>query len=574
MVSPHDFQPPVPSSVTPQPSPDAPLSAAMQQRIKILLQEVKGALQRHQLSPEVEAEIASLVCSLELEQAPDLVPKLLTEAIAHKTLSPQAQKQVQTIVLKHLQQQRASILVERVRDALQNEALSDKVQTELSLLLSLLPHASNRPDLIDEFDLAISALINPIPADQPRNLRFSRNLRKQLAVQLQQNPNPLWSIASAAGSSHNRLVAGLSWFLVVFTIVPTIVSAIFFVSGVTRQYNEIQDLQLQLANTRDQLAADASQVANLTSQLNTSRQELVSLQKSKIKADPLPPESLLGLVGQQQEIQQQLQASLTQTQTTLNGLTTQLRSSLLALRSDTGNGDIETLRTSLDNQLETAIAQLNRVQAEPILQDGGAESLTIANLGTQMEQLQAELDAVDQSLTNITTSMAEAVVTPSSTPTPTPTPTPTATSIPTPAADTPIGTSNDVDTALLNLFSSLIKSINNVNFPLILAVVATGALGSFVSVIVRANEFIDREQKAGLDLFLVGFFRPIVGMAFAFFLVAVLESGILSGFLAINTVKPDKKIYLYVAIAFVAGFSERLVKDIVGQTASMVGPKE
>ena len=545
-----------------------PLPAAMQQRIRTLLQEVRGALQRHQLSPEVETEIARLVTELEPGQAPHLVPQLLAEAIAHHTLSPQAQQQVQTLVLKQMRPQRSSILVEQVRDALQNEILADPVQTELSQLLALLPHASDRPDLMDEFDLAIAALVSPTPANQPRNLRFSRSLRRQLAMQLQQNPNPLRSIVSASGSSHNRLVAGLSWFLLVFTIVPTVMSAIFFASGVTRQYHEIQALEVELADSRDQVAAASDQVATLTNSLNTARQGLVSLQRTQIKADPPPPESLQGLLDQQQTLQQQIETTLSQTQAALKSLDTKLRNSL-----DTVNTEVATAadlpRDELRDQITEALNQLTQLQARPILRDAGSDRPATTALQTQVARLQAELDQVDQAIAAITLAMAEATL-PGSNPPPVPG-SPPAPVAETPVIDIPASTEEDAFLAVLN---TLLNNINNVNLPLILAVVATGALGSFVSVIVRASEFIDQEQKSGLDLFLVGFFRPIVGMAFAFFLVAVLESGIFSGFLSVNAVKPEKKIYLYVAIAFVAGFSERLVKDIVGQTASMVGAKQ
>ncbi|MEO0968380.1 MAG: hypothetical protein AAFX80_08575 [Cyanobacteria bacterium J06639_18] len=95
--------------------------------------------------------------------------------------------------------------------------------------------------------------------------------------------------------------------------------------------------------------------------------------------------------------------------------------------------------------------------------------------------------------------------------------------------------------------------------------VSMGALGSAVSVIVRANKFIEQSQEKHTDLFLTGFFRPIVGMSFAIFTVALIESGIFSG--VFRTSKTENSaVYLYMAIAFVAGFSERLVEDVVLRT--------
>lgn len=95
--------------------------------------------------------------------------------------------------------------------------------------------------------------------------------------------------------------------------------------------------------------------------------------------------------------------------------------------------------------------------------------------------------------------------------------------------------------------------------------VSMGALGSAISVIVRANKFIKQGKEGQSDLFFTGFFRPIVGMSFAIFAVALIESGIFSGIFRIAE-RENRNVYLYMAIAFVAGFSERLVEDVVLKT--------
>ncbi|NJM17239.1 MAG: hypothetical protein HC815_04370 [Richelia sp. RM1_1_1] len=95
--------------------------------------------------------------------------------------------------------------------------------------------------------------------------------------------------------------------------------------------------------------------------------------------------------------------------------------------------------------------------------------------------------------------------------------------------------------------------------------VSMGALGSAVSIIVRANKFIEQGKTGQSDLFFTGFFRPIVGMSFAIFAVALIESGVFSGIFQISA-RENRTIYLYMAIAFIAGFSERLVEDVVLKT--------
>ena len=111
------------------------------------------------------------------------------------------------------------------------------------------------------------------------------------------------------------------------------------------------------------------------------------------------------------------------------------------------------------------------------------------------------------------------------------------------------------------------------SFSLILLAVAMGALGSTISVIVRATTFIRQAQENDNDLFLTGFFRPFVGMSFAIFCVALVEAGIFSGIFDLTNRKDTDRTYFYVAIAFVAGFSERLVRDVVLKTEDTIaGP--
>lgn len=95
--------------------------------------------------------------------------------------------------------------------------------------------------------------------------------------------------------------------------------------------------------------------------------------------------------------------------------------------------------------------------------------------------------------------------------------------------------------------------------------ISMGALGSAVSVIVRANKFIEQSKERQSDLFFTGFFRPFVGMSFAIFAVALIESGVFSGIFTIAK-QENRNVYLYMAIAFIAGFSERLVEDVVLRT--------
>jgi hypothetical protein len=94
-------------------------------------------------------------------------------------------------------------------------------------------------------------------------------------------------------------------------------------------------------------------------------------------------------------------------------------------------------------------------------------------------------------------------------------------------------------------------------------VVVSGSLGSVVSVMVRLRSVDAQNRAKSMAPFFSGFFKPIIGTAFALFIVALFETNIVS-FPSIQSGTPQK--YLYVALAFTAGFSEILVPDILTKT--------
>ena len=89
-----------------------------------------------------------------------------------------------------------------------------------------------------------------------------------------------------------------------------------------------------------------------------------------------------------------------------------------------------------------------------------------------------------------------------------------------------------------------------------------GAAGSVVSITVRIDEF-NRWPPDPSILFFTGLFKPIIGFFFAIFVVLVLNSGIVQ----IGLVE-ERQAYFFLAISFIAGFSERFARDIASQTES------
>jgi hypothetical protein len=106
---------------------------------------------------------------------------------------------------------------------------------------------------------------------------------------------------------------------------------------------------------------------------------------------------------------------------------------------------------------------------------------------------------------------------------------------------------------------------------MLLLVSLAGALGSIVSVLIRIqnHSFNPKVWEPGTFVF-TGLFKPIVGMAFAVFVFAIFNSGIVP----VDVMGPDngpKENLFFLAVAFVAGFSERFAKDIAKETEERYG---
>ena len=95
---------------------------------------------------------------------------------------------------------------------------------------------------------------------------------------------------------------------------------------------------------------------------------------------------------------------------------------------------------------------------------------------------------------------------------------------------------------------------------LVLLVAIAGAVGSAISIMVRIQEYEPLKETDPTILFLIGLFKPIIGVAFALFVFTVLKSQLIP----VQVVTPNE-FYFYTALAFVAGFSERFAKDIVAR---------
>jgi len=94
-----------------------------------------------------------------------------------------------------------------------------------------------------------------------------------------------------------------------------------------------------------------------------------------------------------------------------------------------------------------------------------------------------------------------------------------------------------------------------------------GALGALVSVVTRmsADKFHVRHEVGRGYVQRVAAFRPFIGSVFGLLVYLALEGGVIS---AINVAKPeDDRFAFFLVFAFAAGFSERMVKEVLRSTS-------
>ena len=94
---------------------------------------------------------------------------------------------------------------------------------------------------------------------------------------------------------------------------------------------------------------------------------------------------------------------------------------------------------------------------------------------------------------------------------------------------------------------------------------ALGALGGTVSILARIPRLMEEARPNPVSSFFNGFSKPLIGAAFALFLYLIIQSRLLAFDLDRYSAKE-----LFLALGFLAGFSERLIPDLVRRTETMV----
>ncbi len=99
-------------------------------------------------------------------------------------------------------------------------------------------------------------------------------------------------------------------------------------------------------------------------------------------------------------------------------------------------------------------------------------------------------------------------------------------------------------------------------------IVFSSFLGSVVSVVTRIG-YLDQSSYRPLSIYMNVLFRPLISLAFALFIYAVLQTGLIS-FLGLS-LEGAKGIATLWVVGFLAGYSERFSKDFISETETKMG---
>ncbi len=102
----------------------------------------------------------------------------------------------------------------------------------------------------------------------------------------------------------------------------------------------------------------------------------------------------------------------------------------------------------------------------------------------------------------------------------------------------------------------------------IIILVFSSFLGSVVSVVTRIGN-LDQSSYRPLSVYISVLSRPLISLAFALFIYAILQTGLVS-FLGLSLVGAKGVATLW-AVGFLAGYSERFSRDFISETETKLG---
>jgi hypothetical protein len=116
----------------------------------------------------------------------------------------------------------------------------------------------------------------------------------------------------------------------------------------------------------------------------------------------------------------------------------------------------------------------------------------------------------------------------------------------------------------------VLQLLNKLPIGHIIVLVFSSFLGSVVSVVTRIGN-LEQTVYRPLSIYINVLFRPLISLAFALFIYAVMQTGLIS-FLGLS-LEGGKGVATLWAVGFLAGYSERFSKDFISETETKIGMK-
>ncbi|ESA34724.1 hypothetical protein N836_15000 [Leptolyngbya sp. Heron Island J] len=480
----------------------------------------------------------------------------------------------------------------QIQAKLEKQELHPKVQEELAMHLVMLQDDQYK-DCHDTLKMTSLALVNSnlIPSQdshgqqeaQPKNLVFAEEIRKRI------------KLSKGQESPYHKLVAGLKMFLFWCVLVPVVGIGMPFVirnlfagsgafSSIAKQQNILlTDVSEQLEPVSTYITEEDVQQSRLiaySASVNQSVQKLLEQssvatltdnQLETLKTSTATLTMLQQTIESAANISAEQRTSITQQLQVINTLITPATSTTSAaelkqlvsvpVSASATPAELTRRLTSITQEIDRLVAQSDLYRELRLRQD---EYQTILNSETNREtsgdagEQINRLGQIQTRIANVTAQLAGELPATQAT-----------------GANATIEANGEISegsSPVISPQTQLLARSLNINLPQIGLVVAFGALGSVVSIIVRSQEIIERAETEKKDLKIVGLSRPFVGMAFAIFVFAIIESGVLGNFIQLKGADSVQNTHLYIAIAFLAGFSESLVLGVVARTESSFHP--
>lgn len=424
-------------------------------------------------------------------------------------------------------------IIAEIKKALTSKKFDDDIQIELARLLYLLADfdisKSERTNInLDNWEIintALSTILNEDQNNNEKNLEFVKESRRIFERKIRINPNPIEVVKfwKTKTNPFYRLVSGLIWFLIFITlIVPSCFILLDIVKSKLPNKDDIDLLNYNLKlktqkieSLTDKLIKVQSEKTNLIGKISILDTNLNSKREKYLQQYCSTNDQIKDFIDEDSnKIKEQCSLSETLSSGSFDKFDDKYKIKVL--------NQEKTVLTKKFNNLLNSYLEIN--------------DFSLNNL----DEILTNLERFDDKLISET-------------------------ALSLPQTRVQNNSKSQVEIPDKSQVEILDRSIYPDEYIFIWV-----AISGVVSLVIRTNELIKDAEDKEIDLFYVGFFRPLVGMCFGLLVICIIESGAFSNIITLNAEPDDKYIYMYMSISFVLGVSNILGDNLVRKTESII----